>query len=111
MTRRDWANGELRSIGLFLNGDEIPTRTRQGEPVADESFLILFNSHHEPDTFLLPPRRFGQRWKLELSTAEPEVEEGERNFAARAEVTLEGRRSSCCAAGSSHGGLISRTDA
>jgi isoamylase len=91
MTRRDWANGELRSIGLFLNGDEIPTRTRQGEPVADESFLILFNSHHEPDTFLLPPRRFGQRWKLELSTAEPEVEEGERNFAARAEVTVEGR--------------------
>jgi isoamylase len=91
MTRRDWANEELRSIGLFLNGDEIPTRTRQGEHVTDESFLILFNSHHEPRTFLLPPRRFGQRWKLELSTAEPEVEEGERNFTARAEVTVEGR--------------------
>jgi isoamylase len=91
MTRRDWANDELRSIGLFLNGDEIPTRTRQGEHVTDESFLILFNSHHEPRTFLLPPRRFGQRWKLELSTAEPEVEEGERNFTARAEVTVEGR--------------------
>jgi glycogen operon protein len=91
MTRRDWANDELRSIGLFLNGDEIPTRTRQGEHVTDESFLILFNSHHEPMRFLLPPRRFGQRWKLELSTAEPEVEEGERNFTARAEVTVEGR--------------------
>jgi isoamylase len=91
MTRRDWANEELRSIGLFLNGDEIPTRTRQGEHVTDESFLILFNSHHEAVTFLLPPRRFGQRWKLELSTAEPEVEEGERNFTARSEVTVEGR--------------------
>jgi isoamylase len=91
MTRRDWANDGLRSIGLFLNGDEIPTRTRQGEDVSDESFLLLFNSHHEPVTFLLPPRRFGQRWKLELSTAEPEIEEGERNFTARAEVTVQGR--------------------
>jgi isoamylase len=91
MTRRDWATDELRSIGLFLNGDEIPTRTRQGEHVTDESFLILFNSHHEPVRFLLPPRRFGQRWKLELSTAEPEAEEGERSFTARAEVTIEGR--------------------
>jgi isoamylase len=91
MTRRDWANDELRSIGLFLNGDEIPTRTRQGEHVTDESFLVLFNSHHEAVMFLLPPRRFGQRWKLELSTAEPAVEEGERSFTARGEVTVEGR--------------------
>ena len=91
MTRRDWGDGELRSIGLFLNGDEIPTRTRQGDQVTDESFLILFNSHHEPVTFQLPPRRFGQRWKLELSTAEPDIAEGELNFPARAEVTVEAR--------------------
>jgi isoamylase len=91
MTRRDWGDAELRSIGLFLNGDEIPTRTRQGVHVTDESFLILFNSHHEAVTFRLPPRRFGQRWKLELSTAEPDADEGEHNFTARSEVTVEGR--------------------
>jgi glycogen operon protein len=91
MARRDWANGELRSIGLFLNGDEIPSRTRQGDHITDESFLVLFNSHHEPVTFGLPPRRFGARWKLELSTAEPHVEEGERNWPARGEVEVGGR--------------------
>jgi glycogen operon protein len=91
MTRRDWGDGELRSIGLFLNGDEIPARTRQGDHVTDESFLVLFNSGHEAVTFLLPPRRFGSRWKLELSTAEPQIEEGQRNFTARGEVTVEGR--------------------
>ncbi len=53
MTRRDWGDGELRSIGLFLNGDEIPARTRQGDHVTDESFLVLFNSGHEAVTFLL----------------------------------------------------------
>jgi glycogen operon protein len=76
---------------LFLNGDEIPARTRQGDHVTDESFLVLFNSHHESVTFLLPPRRFGQRWKLELSTAEPDIGEGELNFPARAEVAVEAR--------------------
>jgi isoamylase len=91
MTRRDWADGDLRAIGLFLNGEEIPARTRQGDHITDESFLLLFNSGHEPVTFLLPPRRFGARWKLELSTADPHAEEGERNFAARAEVIVEDR--------------------
>jgi len=88
MTRRDWGDGELRSVGLFLNGEEIPARTRQGDAVTDESFLLLFNSGHEPVTFRLPPRRFGARWKLELSTAEPQVEEGERSWPARGEVEV-----------------------
>ena len=49
MTRRDWGDGELRAIGLFLNGDEIPARTpRRASHVIDDSFLLLFNAHHEP---------------------------------------------------------------
>jgi isoamylase len=91
MARRDWADGALRAIGLFLNGEEIPAKAWQGEPVTDESFLLLFNSHHEPVTFLLPPRRFGQRWKLELSTAAPSMDEGERSWAARSRVEVEAR--------------------
>ena len=47
--------------------------TPRGEEVQDESFLVLFNAHHEPLTFRLPTRRFGARWELELSTAEPEL--------------------------------------
>ena len=91
MTRRDWADTELRAVGLFLNGEEIPTRTRQGEEVTDETFAVIFNAHHEPVTFRLPPRRFGQRWKLELSTSEPHAAEGERSWAARDEVGVESR--------------------
>jgi glycogen operon protein len=91
MTRQNWADPGLRAIGLFLNGDEIPTRSRLGEQLTDESFLLLFNSHEERVTFLLPPRRFGQRWKLELSTADPEAEEGARSWPARSEVEVEAR--------------------
>jgi isoamylase len=89
MTRRDWENGEMRWLGMFLNGDELHETTSRGEPIGDESFLVLFNAHHEPVTFQLPARRFGARWKLELSTADPHAEE--RSFAARDPVEVESR--------------------
>jgi len=89
MTRRDWGDGGARTIGLFLNGEEIPTRSPTGERVVDASYVLLFNAHHEPAIFLLPPRRFGSRWLLELSTAEPGAEE--RLYPARAELEVEAR--------------------
>jgi hypothetical protein len=42
-------------------------------------------------SFRLPTRRFGARWKLELSTAEPELEEGAASWTARQDVTVESR--------------------
>ena len=45
--------------------------TRHGEPIVDCSFLLLLNAHHEDVMFALPPRRFGPRWQVELSTAYP----------------------------------------
>ncbi len=46
-------------------------RRAEGEPIVDSSFLLLLNAHHEDITFTLPPRRFGPRWQVELSTAHP----------------------------------------
>ncbi|MFL5948490.1 MAG: hypothetical protein ACJ743_08520 [Gaiellaceae bacterium] len=89
MTRRDWENSELRTLGMFLNGDELHEATARGESIADESFLLLFNAHHESVAFALPTRRFGTRWKLELSTADPHA--AERSFPARERVELEAR--------------------
>jgi isoamylase len=89
MTRRDWGNGELRTIGLFLNGSEIATRTPTGEEIVDDSFVVLINASAEPTTFLLPPRRFGARWALELSTADPDA--ADEMWSARAEVGVEAR--------------------
>src|SRR5207247_235474 len=43
----------------LLNGDELNMTTTNGEELEDESFLVLFNAHHEPLTFRLPTRRFG----------------------------------------------------
>ena len=61
---------------MFLNGEEIADRTPQGEQIVDDSFLLLFNAHHEDVTFTLPTRRFGAEWTLELCTADPDIEPG-----------------------------------
>jgi glycogen operon protein len=85
MTRRDWQSGEP-VLGMFLNGREIATLGPRGEEVEDDSFVVLFNAHGEERTFMLPRRRFGARWALELSTADPEAAPGSAQFGARAEV-------------------------
>jgi isoamylase len=87
MTRRDWQDGE-HVLGMFLNGREIDTPAPHGEPVEDDSFLILFNAHHEDRTFMLPRRRFGAQWALELSTAEPDGAPGSSGYGARTEVPV-----------------------
>jgi isoamylase len=88
MTQRDWQQENGRTLGLFLNGDEIPSRTAHGEEVRDDSFLLLFNAHGEPVPFTLPTRRFGARWEVELATGEGAPAEP---VAARSEVVVPGR--------------------
>src|SRR5581483_2149542 len=74
MTRRDWDNTETRAIGVFLNGEELNTKTRSGEDVRDDSFLLLFNAFFDDISFRLPARRLGLRWALELATGRVESE-------------------------------------
>jgi isoamylase len=91
MSRRDWRNPELRNLGVFLNGEELPNPGPSGEPVIDDSFVLLINADHEDVLFRLPARRFGNRWRQVISTAEPDAPEGHRTWPARSEVPLTAR--------------------
>jgi isoamylase len=91
MTQRDWRRGDVRAIGVFLNGEELPLATPQGEAIADDSFLLLFNGNDASIEFKLPTKRFGTRWQFELSTLEPDVAAGSRSYIARAVVPVESR--------------------
>ncbi len=87
MTRRDWEDGE-HVLGMFLNGQELPSADPLGDDVRDDSFLVLFNAHHEDRTFTLPQQSFGEQWALELATAEPSAPAGSARYGARSEVPV-----------------------
>jgi isoamylase len=90
MTQRDWKRGDGHVLGVFLNGDELQETTDQGEPVVDDSFLLLFNAHFEDVDFQLPNHSFGPAWAIELSTADPPgvAPDHTRRFAAREAVPV-----------------------
>ena len=68
MDEEDWGLGYAKSVGVFFNGATIPNPNPRGEPVTDDSFYLVFNAHHEPLDFQLPPREWGQTWIKELDT-------------------------------------------
>jgi isoamylase len=87
MTARDWEHGEA-VLGMFLNGQAIKVPGPHGEEIEDDSFVLLFNAHAEDREFKLPRRRMGQRWALELCTAEPVAEAGSATYDAAATINV-----------------------
>ncbi len=71
MANRNWEQADGARLGVFLNGLALGEHTLRGEAVVGDSFVLLFNTHHEPVEFTLPTRRFGRGWTLELTTADP----------------------------------------
>ncbi len=89
MSAEDWSTGFAKSLQVFLNGERIASPDRHGNRVVDDSFLVLFNAHHEPLDFTLPPATIGTQWEAEMATGStPPV--GTR-FDADASVRVEDR--------------------
>ncbi len=51
--------GFAKALGVLLNGAAVPDPDPPGEPIRDDTFLILFNAHHGSTRWTLPadPRR------------------------------------------------------
>ncbi|MCQ8194558.1 glycogen debranching protein GlgX [Streptomyces rugosispiralis] len=68
MTPRDWQAAHAKSLAVFLNGSAISEPGARGEPITDDSFLLLFNAHHEPLDFVVPIDH-GKQWQVIVDTA------------------------------------------
>jgi glycogen operon protein len=77
MSEDDWQEGYAKSMAVFLNGEAIPGPDNRGDRIVDDTFLVVFNAHHEPIDFTLPAERFGKRWIRTLDTADA-LAEGEQ---------------------------------
>jgi isoamylase len=69
MSDEDWKVGYAKSLGVFLNGTSIQRPGEHGERVKDDDFYVIFNAHHEPLQFQLPPEQLGKKWLRVLDTA------------------------------------------
>ncbi len=84
-----WSSGWIRSLGMMLNGQTLSIEDDLGNPVLDDSFLLLLNAHHETVTFQLPPAPEGGRWKCLINTNE--VANPFKSSPARKRINVEGR--------------------
>ncbi|HSA63545.1 MAG TPA: glycogen debranching protein GlgX [Nitrospira sp.] len=70
MTEEDWKQGYVRCLGVRLAGDRIEEKDHLGNPILDDTFLLLINAHHEPIQFTLPPPSANMQWQLVLDTVQ-----------------------------------------
>jgi glycogen operon protein len=73
MTEDDWNQGYVRCLGVRLAGDRIEEKDHLGNPIHDDTFLLLINAHHEPIRFTLPPHPANVQWQLVLDTVQDVV--------------------------------------
>jgi isoamylase len=70
MAEDDWQQSYARAVATFLNGERLVAPDKRGRKVIDDSFLILFNAHHEDIEFTLPPVDYGEWWTVVIDTAD-----------------------------------------
>jgi glycogen operon protein len=78
MREEDWVSDSASTVAVFLNGRGIPERDAFGEPIVDDSFLLLFNPLAHDVTFTLPGEAYGSMWEIVVDTADPLLATPER---------------------------------
>ena len=68
MTASEWNTGWVRCIGIHLNGLTLNDVNAFGEPITDDTFLLLLNPGHESISFHLPNPRNGCAWEAMIDT-------------------------------------------
>jgi glycogen operon protein len=68
MSDEAWNMGYVKCLGVRLAGDVIGDVDERGEPITDETALILLNAHSESIPFTLPKTQDGQAWERVLDT-------------------------------------------
>jgi isoamylase len=91
MSDQDWADRAAQSIGVYLNGDALGTVDQRGEPISDDTFLLLLNARDEPVDFTLPGPDWGPSWTTVLDTATGRCAEGGHRLLTRQGRSLPGR--------------------
>jgi len=72
MTEREWHSPDLRTLGMYLDGDGIRHRGPRGERLTDESYLLVLHAGAEDTTFALPGLPWASGWEVVVDTVYPD---------------------------------------
>ncbi|GLZ35385.1 glycogen operon protein GlgX homolog [Lentzea sp. NBRC 105346] len=68
MAETDWFDEGRRTLGMFIDGSNCLSRTRDGELISDHSWLLLMHSGAEPVVVTLPAAQYGSAFEPYLDT-------------------------------------------
>ncbi len=88
-----WNSEWVRAMGIMLNGQTLHTSDAEGNPLTDDSFLLLVNAAHEGVDFTLPVVPNGTPWRQIMDTENiddpfAEAEVGEKVIVAGRSLML-----------------------
>ncbi len=91
MSDEEWNSPFVRCLGMLISGDAVDLVNEHGEPVRDDTFLLLINAHQEPIPFVLPGEEHLE-WEqiLETSNEDGFLKEPKK-FSSGDDVDLNGR--------------------
>jgi isoamylase len=78
MSDEEWGLGWVRCLGMILNGETLGEVDESGEPIEDDTFLILLNCHHEPIQFFVPKPPGMEKWEIVIDTNDPGIDPDSR---------------------------------
>ncbi len=78
MTEEQWNTGWMRSLAVMLNGSTLAQLDETGEPIADDTFLVMLNSYADGVTYTLPQSPRNRGWKLLMNTHDLDNPFGEK---------------------------------
>ncbi|HEX3476829.1 MAG TPA: glycogen debranching protein GlgX [Kofleriaceae bacterium] len=81
MTDEQWDSELARSLQVFLDGHGITVPDERGEPILDDTFLVVFHAAPEPRKIKLPDAAWGKTWCRVMDT--------ERGFAPELDGSAE----------------------
>ena len=91
MSDSEWTSPFVRCLGMLLSGDATDVLNFEGEPIRDNTFLLLINANYEPISFVLPGQEYIE-WQLMLDTTDPNGFLADpKKFASGDDVDLGGR--------------------
>ena len=69
MTEREWHSPDVRTLGMYLDGDGIRQRGPRGERLTDDTYLLVLHAGAEDTTFALPGLPWASGWEVVVDTA------------------------------------------